>query len=91
MSSDAIYSQKRAIIDYLKGNPKGITTYEAFVYLGCTKLSTRISELKKAGFVFDVKVEYDAAGKHWNRYWLINGPKQAQKSMFTKLLEKIIK
>lgn len=42
-------SQKELIIKYIR-DFGSITTYEAFIDIGCTKLTTRISELRKNGF-----------------------------------------
>ena len=55
-------TQHEAIIDYLQKN-KSISPYEAFAYLGITKLSTRIGELIKAGYSIDKRIE-----KHTNIY-----------------------
>lgn len=55
-------NQGEQVIEYLK-NVGSITPMDAFFDLGITKLSTRISELKKLGYEFD---------QHWvkarNRY-----------------------
>lgn len=66
-------TQKELIIQYM--NDFGsITTIEAFTDLGITKLTTRISELRKDGIIIaskriDKKNRY---GKKvvFNRYWL---------------------
>ena len=43
-------SQKQRILKYM--NDFGsITTYDAFKDIGCTKLTTRISELRKEGYL----------------------------------------
>ena len=43
-------SQKKRILKYM--NDFGsITTYDAFKDIGCTKLTTRISELRKEGYL----------------------------------------
>lgn len=47
-------TQHDLILRYLK-NFRTITPYEAFKELGITKLATRISELKKEGYVFGDK------------------------------------
>ena len=48
-------SQQARIIDYLVAH-EWITPLEAFLELGITKLATRISELKRRGFLFDQKM-----------------------------------
>jgi len=67
-------TQHEKIIDYMKKN-KSITPMEAFNHLGCTKLSTRVGELKKAGFNIESEMEKatDRYGMpiRYKRYWLI--------------------
>ena len=67
-------TQKKKIIDYLTAHD-GITTMDAFVRLGITKLTTRISELRRDGY--DITSEtvliHDDKGKvttRFNRYKL---------------------
>lgn len=55
-------TQHEAIIEYMKQNGS-ISPFEAFAFLGITKLSTRIGELIKAGYCIDKKRE-----KHTNIY-----------------------
>lgn len=43
-------TQQNLILDYMKIH-KTITPYESFEKLGCTKLSTRIGELKRQGYI----------------------------------------
>lgn len=66
-------TQHDQIISYLKVHPEGLTTYEAFTNLGQTKLTSRISELRTEGYVFDEKWEMNG-GKKWIRYKLISEP-----------------
>lgn len=44
-------TQQEAILQYINDNGS-ITTYEAFANLGITKLTTRISELRRKGYRF---------------------------------------
>ena len=37
------------IMRYLESHPEGITLYEAFLKLGCSKLSTRVGEIISSG------------------------------------------
>lgn len=66
-------TQKELIIQYM--NDFGsITTIEAFSDLGITKLTTRISELRRDGYVIaskriEKKNRYGKKVK-FNRYWL---------------------
>lgn len=48
-------TQKERIMDYLKSNPS-LSPYEAFLYLGITKLSTRIGELVRDGVRIERKM-----------------------------------
>lgn len=66
-------SQKEMIIKYM--NDFGsITTYEAFVDIGCAKLTTRISELRRDGFIIigEPQMGINRWGKmvRYNRYRL---------------------
>lgn len=46
---DDTYTQCEDIMRYLENNPEGITLFEAFLLLGCSKLSTRIGEIIASG------------------------------------------
>lgn len=46
-------TQKQEILDYIE-QYGSITSMEAFAEIGCTKLSTRISELRREGWEFDI-------------------------------------
>ena len=66
-------TQKELIIKYMEDFGSS-TTIEAFTDLGITKLTTRISELRKDGFIIaskkiDKKNRYGKPVK-FNRYWL---------------------
>lgn len=66
-------TQKELIIKYME-DFGSITTIEAFTDLGITKLTTRISELRKDGIIIaskriDKKNRYGKKVK-FNRYWL---------------------
>lgn len=67
-------TQHTLIIDYMRENGS-ITTYEAYEQLGITKLTTRVSELKGAGFDIRQRTEsgLNRYGKPvtFNRYWLV--------------------
>lgn len=71
-------SQKQRILKYM-ADFGSITTFDAFKELGCTKLTTRISELRQEGYCIIGEAE---SGKNrwgesvtYNRYRLgeING------------------
>lgn len=67
-------TQHSLILSYMKEHGS-ITTYEAYEQLGITKLTTRISELKGAGFDIRQRTEsgLNRYGKPvtFNRYWLV--------------------
>lgn len=67
-------TQHSLILSYMKEHGS-ITTYEAYEQLGITKLTTRISELKGAGFDIRQRTEsgLNRYGKPvtYNRYWLV--------------------
>ena len=66
-------TQHTLIIDFMREHGS-ITTYEAFMELGITKLTTRISELRRGGFLIRERSEsgVNRYGKPvtYNRYWL---------------------
>lgn len=67
-------TQKQRIIDYI-AREGSITTIEAFMELGITKLTTRISELRRDGYDIEGEkvVVYDSKGKavsRFNRYMI---------------------
>lgn len=65
-------TQHEQILDYLKHHGS-ITTMQAFVDLGCTKLTTRISELRKAGYnIQSIKCENEETGSKYNKYFIVD-------------------
>lgn len=48
-------SQNSRILEYMRNN-KGITSLDAIRYIGCTRLSARIADLKKAGYAIDSRM-----------------------------------
>lgn len=65
-------TQHEKILDYMKHHGS-ITTMQAFADLGCTKLTTRISELRKLGYnVQSVKCTNDETGSKYNKYFLVD-------------------
>ena len=45
--------QNARLLTYLQSHPEGITTLEAFSALSCCRLSERIRECERLGYVFD--------------------------------------
>lgn len=48
-------SQCVDIMRYLEAHPEGLTIFEAFLILRCSKLSTRIGEIVRGGYMEIVK------------------------------------
>ena len=46
-------TQCQAILEYLQAHPEGITQLESFNALGVCRLSERIRELERQGYVFE--------------------------------------
>ena len=65
-------TQHEKILIYLQNN-KSITTFEAFEKLGITKLTTRISELRKSGITILGEKCTSQNGATFNRYTLPKG------------------
>lgn len=61
------------VLDYMKSHGH-ITTFEAFSEFGCTRLPSRIHDLRKAGYNIAKRTEYgvDRWGEksHWAVYSL---------------------
>lgn len=69
-------TQRTKIIDYMKRHD-GITPLDAIRAIGCTKLATRISELKDKGYIFEQEMTEVATRDGSTRvmkYWLIEEP-----------------
>lgn len=62
-------SQKKVIMNHLKRRNR-ITTMDAFSYYGITKLTTRISELRKSGVTIYDEWEQSANGARYKVYRL---------------------
>ena len=66
-------TQKNDIIRYLEEHPEGITLFEAFLSLGVSKLSTRIGEIIREGWMIidktpEVKKYPNGKTKRFMRY-----------------------
>ena len=57
-----VKNQREQVLDYIR-EFGSITSFDAFVDLGIVCLPKRISELKRDGYTFDIKIE-----KSKNRY-----------------------
>lgn len=51
-------TQCRQIISYCDSHDGYITPMEAMIYLKCMRLAARISDLEKAGHIFDHQMVY---------------------------------
>lgn len=71
-------SQKKRILKYMH-DFGSVTTYDAFKDIGCTKLTTRISELRQEGYLIigEAETSTNRYGEcvRYNRYRLggVNG------------------
>lgn len=65
-------TQKEMILDYLqRAKEKGLTSKEAEDYFGCMRLASRISDLRRDGYMIDskmVKVRSRSGFAHVARY-----------------------
>lgn len=68
-------TQKEQIIEYLEQH-KTMTPIDAFYEIGCMKLATRVSELKRQGYDIETKMEtytnWKGQKKRYARY-VLNG------------------
>lgn len=67
-------TQRDRVLQYIKENTY-ITSYEAYKFIGCTQLATRISELKARGYKFrkeriKTKNMY-GDNTHYDKYYLV--------------------
>lgn len=67
-------TQRDRVLEYIKANGF-ITSYDAFLKIGCTQVATRISELKDRGYKFrkeriKTKNMY-GDNTHYDKYFLI--------------------
>lgn len=67
-------TQRDRVLEYIKTNGF-ITSYDAFLKIGCTQVATRISELKDRGYKFrkeriKTKNMY-GDNTHYDKYFLI--------------------
>ena len=74
-----VMTQKKAIVQYCRDNGS-ISTYEAFINLGITRLSARISELKDKGYVInktgETKVGRYGRKVHFDHYKIVKEGEQ---------------
>ena len=66
-------TQLKMILHHLKIRP--LTPMEALVHIGCFRLAARIFDLRKAGYVIDMKmIEEEETGARYAEYTLISEP-----------------
>lgn len=63
-----IDTQCDAILHYMQTHKKGITPIDALELCGCFRLSARIFDLKRKGFVIETR---PVKGKQYCRYVLV--------------------
>lgn len=64
------------VIEYLKTHPEGLTSMEAIIMFGATRLSDIVFRFKKKGYIISTEIEtgFDRYGNttRYARYKLIN-------------------
>lgn len=71
-------TQMQIIEDHLLRRKKGITSWDAIMTYGITRLAKYIHDLRCAGY--KIADEYENDGPHrWKRYWLVSAPKRSKK------------
>lgn len=69
MTPENTETQCEEIMLYLVKHPEGITLFEAFLILGCSKLSTRVGEIIRSGKMKIEKIpETRKCGKKTKRF-----------------------
>lgn len=68
-------SQGKRILKWLQTHKSGLTTFDGFTKFGCTKLTTRISELRAEGHPITDVWEEDEEGTRYKRYFYAGGCK----------------
>lgn len=66
-------SQCNRLLEYLRKNKKGITTYQAFSILGIYRISARVADLRDRGYKIDTimhRETVDGMPKVWGQYIL---------------------
>lgn len=66
-------SQNAKLLRYLQTH-SGLTQLEAFNTLGCCRLSERVRELERLGYVLEHRAEKTGGGARVVRYILISEP-----------------
>ena len=66
-------TQKKKILKWLETHKSGLTTFDGFMKFGCTKLTTRISELRADGYPIIDEWEVNDDGTRYKRYFLQKG------------------
>jgi len=67
-------TQNGRLLAYLEAHPRGITQLEAFNALGCCRLSERVREIERLGYVLAHDAEKTPSGARVIRYRLISVP-----------------
>lgn len=66
-------SQCNRLLEYLRKNKKGITTYQAFSILGIHRISARVADLRDRGYKIDTimhRETVDGMPRIWGQYIL---------------------
>lgn len=69
MTDQQLAPQTRLVLDYLSTG-RELTGMIAFMNLGVASLTSRIAELRKAGYEINDKHSHDHFGKRYKKYWM---------------------
>jgi hypothetical protein len=73
-------TQRDLVIEHLEKKRKGITSWDAIVKYGITRLAKYIHELRSSGWQIDDVYEIDSlTHRRWKRYWLVKSPRTAKR------------
>lgn len=68
-NAEGLTPQAKIVLDYLKSG-RDLTGLIAMVTLGVVSLTSRISEIRKAGFEVKTVLSYDHHNKRYRKYWM---------------------
>ena len=72
--SQKAFSQKQKVLEHLK-QYRTITSLEAITHYGCTRLASRINDLRNEGHHITTKNVVESDGTHYGIYTLVKAAK----------------
>ncbi len=70
-------TQNARLLNWLETHPNGLTQLEAFNALGCCRLSERVRELERLGYLIEHSPEKTPSGARVVRYRLVQTDRAA--------------